>query len=79
MVNLEIGDKVSWIEPMMVVPHPEGKTDSDGVVLHRRYRSYLQGEVLPSLVQSNLLYLLFLNLPFFLFLIDYNININYLC
>ena len=33
MVNLEIGDKVSWIEPMMVVPHPEGKTDSDGVVL----------------------------------------------
>ena len=33
MVNLEIGDKVSWIDPMMVVPHPEGKTDRDGVVL----------------------------------------------
>jgi len=33
MVNLETGDKVSWIEPMMAVPHPEGKTDRKGVVL----------------------------------------------
>ena len=27
MENLETGDKVKWIEPMMCVPHPEGKTD----------------------------------------------------
>tara|TARA_R110000822_G_scaffold161946_1_gene302298 strand:+ start:322 stop:576 length:255 start_codon:yes stop_codon:yes gene_type:complete len=33
MENLETGDKVKWIEPMMCVPHPEGKTDRNGVVL----------------------------------------------
>ena len=33
MENLVTGDKVKWIEPMMCVPHPEGKTDRDGVVL----------------------------------------------
>ena len=33
MENLANGDKVKWIEPMMCVPHPEGKTDRKGVVL----------------------------------------------
>jgi len=33
MENLVTGDKVKWIEPMMCVPHPEGKTDRKGVVL----------------------------------------------
>ena len=33
MENLAKGDKVKWIEPMMCVPHPEGKTDRKGVVL----------------------------------------------
>tara|TARA_R110000782_G_scaffold102784_1_gene190099 strand:+ start:234 stop:488 length:255 start_codon:yes stop_codon:yes gene_type:complete len=33
MENLETGDKVKWIEPMMCVPHPEGKTDRNGVIL----------------------------------------------
>ena len=33
MENLANGDKVKWIEPMMCVPHPEGKTDRNGVVL----------------------------------------------
>ena len=32
MENLVKGDKVKWIEPMMCVPHPEGKTDRKGVV-----------------------------------------------
>ena len=27
------GDKVKWIEPMTIVPHPEGKTDRNGEVL----------------------------------------------
>ena len=27
------GDKVKWIEPMTLVPHPEGKTDRKGEVL----------------------------------------------
>jgi hypothetical protein len=33
MENFEKGDKVSWIEPLMCVPHPEGKTDRHGEVL----------------------------------------------
>ena len=33
MENLVKGDKVKWIEPMMCVPHPEGKTDRKGEVL----------------------------------------------
>lgn len=33
MENLVTGDKVKWIEPMMCVPHPEGKTDRNGEVL----------------------------------------------
>lgn len=32
-VKLQVGDKVSWIRPMTCVPHPEGKTDRNGVVL----------------------------------------------
>ena len=32
-VELNVGDKVSWIRPMTCVPHPEGKTDRDGKVL----------------------------------------------
>lgn len=27
------GDKVKWIHKMKAVPHPEGKTDRNGVVL----------------------------------------------
>jgi len=33
MVDIKEGDKVKWITKMMAVPHPEGKTDRDGVVL----------------------------------------------
>jgi hypothetical protein len=33
MENFKTGDKVKWIEPMMCVPHPEGKTDRKGEVL----------------------------------------------
>lgn len=32
-IELQKGDKVSWIRPMTCVPHPEGKTDRHGVVL----------------------------------------------
>jgi len=31
--KFKVGDKVSWIKPMACVPHPEGKTDRNGVVL----------------------------------------------
>ena len=30
MANFSNGDKVSWVEPMTIVPHPEGKTDRNG-------------------------------------------------
>jgi len=33
MSNFKKGDKVKWIEPMTIVPHPEGKTDRNGEVL----------------------------------------------
>ena len=33
MTDLNEGDKVKWITKMMAVPHPEGKTDREGVVL----------------------------------------------
>jgi len=33
MANFSNGDKVSWVEPMTIVPHPEGKTDRNGEVL----------------------------------------------
>ena len=33
MSKFNTGDKVKWIEPMTIVPHPEGKTDRKGEVL----------------------------------------------
>lgn len=33
MKDLKIGDRVEWIEPMHCVPHPEGRTDRNGVIL----------------------------------------------
>jgi len=33
MADIKEGDKVKWITKMMVVPHPEGLTDRDGIVL----------------------------------------------
>tara|TARA_B100001057_G_scaffold447914_1_gene487773 strand:- start:928 stop:1185 length:258 start_codon:yes stop_codon:yes gene_type:complete len=33
MSKFKTGDKVKWIEPMTIVPHPEGKTDRKGEVL----------------------------------------------
>ena len=33
MTKFSKGDKVKWIQPMTIVPHPEGKTDRNGEVL----------------------------------------------
>ena len=33
MEDIKAGDKVKWIQPMCIVPHPEGKTDRLGAVL----------------------------------------------
>jgi hypothetical protein len=33
MVDIEIGDNVKWIEPLTVVPSPDGMVDSNGVIL----------------------------------------------
>jgi len=33
MAKLIKGDKVKWITKMMAVPHPDGNTDSEGMVL----------------------------------------------
>ena len=33
MANFENGEKVSWVEEMVCVPHPDGKTDRKGNVL----------------------------------------------
>jgi len=33
MEDIKIGDNVKWIEPLVVVPHPDGMLDSNGVVL----------------------------------------------
>ena len=33
MANFKSGEKVKWIEEMVCVPHPEGKTDRKGNVL----------------------------------------------
>ncbi len=33
MANFKSGEKVKWVEEMVCVPHPEGKTDRKGNVL----------------------------------------------
>ncbi len=33
MINFKSGEKVKWVEEMVCVPHPEGKTDRKGNVL----------------------------------------------
>jgi hypothetical protein len=33
MANFKVGDQVSWIKKMAIVPHPEGKTDKQGNIL----------------------------------------------
>lgn len=33
MAKFSKGDKVTWVQPMTIVPHPEGKTDRNGEVL----------------------------------------------
>jgi hypothetical protein len=33
MEKFQINDKVTWIEELAIVPHPEGKLGSDGNVL----------------------------------------------
>tara|TARA_R100000544_G_C2190325_1_gene41349 strand:+ start:279 stop:530 length:252 start_codon:yes stop_codon:yes gene_type:complete len=33
MTEFNTGDKVKWIQEMMCVPHPEGKTCRKGIVL----------------------------------------------
>tara|TARA_R100001377_G_scaffold28132_1_gene15178 strand:- start:250 stop:504 length:255 start_codon:yes stop_codon:yes gene_type:complete len=33
MTDFNTGDKVTWVAEMVCVPHPEGKTDRNGVVL----------------------------------------------
>ena len=33
MANFKVGDQVSWVKKMAIVPHPEGKTDKQGNIL----------------------------------------------
>jgi hypothetical protein len=33
MEDIKQGDKVKWIQPMCIVPHPDGNTDRHGKVL----------------------------------------------
>ena len=42
------GDKVKWIEPMTLVPHPEGKKDRKGEVLPVFRDKEFQGRIIST-------------------------------
>ena len=48
MANFKIGDQVSWVKKMAIVPHPEGKTDREGNVLPVFRDAVIKGRIIDS-------------------------------
>ena len=62
MANFENGEKVSWVEEMVCVPHPDGKTDRKGNVLPVFRDKTTTGTVINSLYDNKYTVMPFPNL-----------------
>jgi len=52
MTKFENGEKVSWVEEMVCVPHPDGKTDRKGNVLPVFRDKKVTGTIVNSLYDN---------------------------
>ena len=66
MANFENGEKVSWVEEMVCVPHPDGKTDRKGNVLPVFRDKTTTGTVINSLYDNKYTVMPFPNLTRYL-------------
>ena len=52
MAKFENGEKVTWVEEMVCVPHPDGKTDRNGNILPVFRDKTVTGTIVNSLYDN---------------------------